>query len=203
MTDPSERPLRPGLDIDACRMSHRRLLAALASLTDGDFGSPSLLPRWSRGHVVTHLANKTKTLVWVYGGPAAGEVRRQFPAGHDHDLAADTGAARSAAELRSDLAQSFELVDAAWDALDDGLWDQPGIVTPGERSMAEIVSRHLRDVEVHHVDLDIGYRVCDWPVRFVEGELAKRLRALPDRADDADLLAWLLGRAPAPDLEPW
>ena len=197
------RPLRPGPDIDACRTSHRRLRAALASLTDDDFRSPSLLPRWSRGHVVTHLANKTKTLVWVFEGPAEGEIRRQFPAGHDHDLAADTGAARSAAELRSDLEHSFELVEGAWDALDDGLWDRQGIVTPGPRTMAEIVGRHLRDVEVHHVDLDIGYRVSDWPLHFVEGELTKRLRALTDRADHADLLAWLLGRAPVPDLEPW
>ena len=69
--------------------------------------------------------------------------------------------------------------------------------------MAEIVTHHLRDVEVHHVDLDLGYRPSDWPAKFVEGELAKRLRALPDRADHADLLAWLLGRAPAPELGPW
>ena len=38
---------------------------------------------------------------------------------------------------------------------------------------------------------------------FVEGELARRLRALPDRADHAELLAWLLDRAPAPRLGPW
>jgi hypothetical protein len=53
------------------------------------------------------------------------------------------------------------------------------------------------------VDLGIGYRVSDWPPIFVERELAKRLPSLPDRADHSDLLAWLLGRATAPDLEPW
>jgi maleylpyruvate isomerase len=195
--------MRPDAAIDACRTSHRRLLPALAPLTDDDFRSPSLLPRWSRGHVVTHLTNKTRTFVWLLGGPAESETRRQFPLGHDHDLAAEAGAARSAAELRSDLSESIGLVEAAWDALDDTLWDRQGIVTPGLRSMAEIVARHLRDVEVHHVDLDIGYQVSDWPSVFVEGELNKRLHALPDRADHADLLAWLLGRAPAPELGPW
>jgi maleylpyruvate isomerase len=203
MTEPSQQELRPGPDIDACRTSHRRLLASLAPLTDADFRSPSLLPRWTRGHVVTHLANKTKTLVWVFDGPAAGEIRRQFPVEQDHDLAADTGAARSASELRSELERSFEFVEAAWDGLGGELWGRQGIVTPGPRTMAEIVGRHLRDVEVHHVDLDIGYRVSDWPPHFVEGELTKRLRALPDRAVHSDLLAWLLGRAPAPDLGPW
>ena len=51
--------------------------------------------------------------------------------------------------------------------------------------MAEIVSHHLRNVEVHHVDLDIldiGYLAADWPEAFVEGELARRLGALADRA---------------------
>jgi maleylpyruvate isomerase len=69
--------------------------------------------------------------------------------------------------------------------------------------MREIVSRHLRDVEVHHVDLDIDYQPTDWPELFVEGELAKRLAGLPDRASHAALLAWLLGRADAPALGPW
>jgi uncharacterized Actinobacterial protein TIGR03083 len=196
--------MRPAPEIEACRTSHRRLLAALAPLTDGDFRSPSLLPRYSRGHVVTHLANKTTSHVLLFGGPAAGEIRQLHPAGYDADLAADTGAGRSAAELRSDLERSFALLEAAWDALDDALWDQQGVMTAGPRTMAEIITHHLRNVEVHHVDLDIGYRVSDWPPIFVEGELAKRLRALPNRTDHADLLAWLLGRARAPELvRPW
>jgi maleylpyruvate isomerase len=66
--------------------------------------------------------------------------------------------------------------------------------------MAEIVAHHLRSVEVHHVDLNIGYQVSQWPATFVEDELAKRLRGLPERADHAELLAWLLDRAPAPRL---
>ncbi|MEO8695079.1 MAG: hypothetical protein ABI658_16245 [Acidimicrobiales bacterium] len=69
--------------------------------------------------------------------------------------------------------------------------------------MVEIAAHHLRNVEVHHVDLDIGYQPRDWPEFFIEAELAKRLRALPDRANHADLLAWLLGRSPAPELGPW
>jgi maleylpyruvate isomerase len=69
--------------------------------------------------------------------------------------------------------------------------------------MAEIVGHHLRNVEVHHLDLDIGYGPEGWPPAFVEAELAKRLRDLPGRTEHANLLAWLLDRAPAPDLGPW
>jgi hypothetical protein len=69
--------------------------------------------------------------------------------------------------------------------------------------MVEIIAHHLRNVEVHHVDLDIDYLASDWPTQFIEGELAKRLRTLPGRTDHADLLAWLLDRARAPDLMAW
>jgi Mycothiol maleylpyruvate isomerase N-terminal domain len=137
--------MEPVDTIDACRTSQRLLLAGLAPLTDDDFRAPSLLPRYSRGHVVTHIAIKSKAHVLIFGGPAA-----------------------------------------------------------GARTMAEIVAHHLRNIEVHHVDLDIGHRTSDRPPILVEGELSKRLRSFPDRADHAEILAWLLGRAPAPELTgPW
>jgi maleylpyruvate isomerase len=132
---------------------------------------------------------------------AAGEVRQLHPEGYDPDLAADRAAAgRPAAELRSDLAQCFELLEATWDSLDETLWDRQGMMAAGLRTMREVVGHHLRNVEVHHVDLDIGHRPSDWPAILVESELSKRLGSFPDRADYAEILAWLLGRAPAPEL---
>ena len=192
--------MKPVAYIEACHASHRKLLADLVPLTDATFRVPSLLPRYSRGHVVTHLANKARAHALLFGGPAAGEIRHLHPDGYDPDLAADAGAGRSAVELCSDMAQSFELLEAAWDALPDTMWDGQGIMMAGPRTMAEIVTHHLRNVEVHHVDLAIGYLASDWPSILVEGELAKRLRTLPERAVHADLLAWLLGRGPAPEL---
>ena len=180
------------------------LLADLAPLNDQDFRAPSLLPRYTRGHVVAHLANKARAHVLVFEGAAAGEVRRLHPEGYDPDLAADLGANRSAAHLLSHLAQCFELLEGTWAALDDSLWDRQGLMMAGPRSMAEIVGHHLRNVEVHHVDLDIGYSPSDWPEIFVERELAKRIRTLPERAEHAEILAWFLGRGPAPALTgPW
>jgi maleylpyruvate isomerase len=194
--------MKPTASIEVCLMSRRRLLEGLAPLDD-DFLAPSLLPRFTRGHVVTHLANKAKAHALLFGGPAVGEIRQLHPVGYDAEAAADSGAGRSAAELRSDLEGSFELLQAAWDALEDRMWDGLGGMAAGPRTMTEIIGRHLRNVEVHHVDLDIGYRVSDWPSVFVEGELTKRIGTLPSRADHADLLAWLLDRARAPDLAPW
>jgi maleylpyruvate isomerase len=196
--------MKPDADVHYCTVAHRALVVALAPLTDDDFRSPSLLPGYSRGHVVTHLANKARAHVWVFGGPSAGEIRQLHPDGYDADRAAADGARRSADELRADLRQSFDLLETTWHGLDDVLWESRGIMTAGPRTMTEIVRHHMRNVEVHHVDLDIGYRPVDWPANFVEGELPKRLRSLLDRADHAELLAWLLGRSSAPELQgPW
>lgn len=195
--------MRPRAEIDACRDSHRRLLADLATLTDAAFREPSRLPGYTRAHVVAHLTNKARAHARLFGGPAAGEIRRLHPVGYDADRAAEAGAGRTAADLCADLAAALDLLDVAWDALDDTMWDRLGNMTAGPRTMAEIVGHHLRNVEVHHVDLDIGYRAADWPSIFVDRELAKRLATLPGRADPAELLAWLLDRAPAPNLAPW
>ena len=195
--------MEPAESIEVCRASHERLLSGLAPLMDHDFRGPSLLPRFSRGHLVTHLANKARAHVWVFGGPAVRQVRRLHPAGHDAEAAADAGAGRSAIELRAELASSFDLLETAWLGLDANAWNELGEMTAGPRTMSEIIAHHLRNVEVHHVDLDIGYVASDWPAEFVEGELGRRLSTLPERADSAELLLWLLDRSPAPDLEPW
>jgi maleylpyruvate isomerase len=196
--------VKPIAVIDACRASHRVLLERLAPLTDDDFRAPSLLPRYSRGHVVTHIANKARAHARIFDGAAVGAVRSAHPDGYDPDLAAGLGAARPAAALRSELAQCFELLERAWAELPDALWVRQGTMAAGPRTMVEIAGHHLRNVEVHHVDLDIGHRPSDWPSVLVDHELPKRLRSLPDRADHAEILAWLLGRAPAPELVgPW
>ena len=195
--------MRPHDDIETCRSSHSRLVAAVGSLADDDLRAPSLLPGFSRGHVLAHVINKAHAHARVFGGPPAGEIRQLHPNGHDAKAAAHAGASRSASELRSELERAFEDLDSAWEALDDAHWSHHAVMTAGPRTMVEVVGHHLRNVEVHHVDLDVGYQPSDWPPRFVEAELAKRVRDLTGRADHADLLAWLLHRAPAPALGPW
>ena len=157
-----------------------RLVTGLAPLADHDFRAPSLLPRFTRGHVVTHLANKARAHAWLFGGPAEGEVQRLHPAGYDADGAAYLGAGRSATELRTDLKGSFDLLEAAWIALDARSWNELGGITAGPRNMVEIIVHHLRNVEVHHVDLDVGYLASHWPTQFVEGGSPSASTRFPD-----------------------
>jgi maleylpyruvate isomerase len=195
--------MRPEAEIAVCRASHGRLLESVDALTEAQLREASLLPRYSRAHVVAHVTNKAWAHVGLFDAAAIGEVRRIHPEGYDPDLAASAGASGSAGELQSELRGSLAAVEEAWDRLDDDKWDRQALMMAGPRTMAEVIGHHLRNIETHHVDLHIGYLPTDWPGAFVDDELARRLRGLPDRADHPHLLAWLLGRGPAPELRPW
>ena len=75
---------------------------------------------------------------------------------------------------------------------------------------AEVFRREVQEAEAAGFDvvctfdhLGAGYSIVDWPAQFVDTEFTKRLRDLGGRAERAALLAWLLGRGPAPELGPW
>ena len=57
--------------------AHARLVAHLATLTDAQAAQPSLLPGWSIGHVLTHLARNADSHVGML--QAANEGRAAGP----------------------------------------------------------------------------------------------------------------------------
>ena len=55
---------------------------ALTDLSDAVAHGPSLLPGWSVGHVLTHIAAPdADSVVWRLEGAARGELRDQYPGG--------------------------------------------------------------------------------------------------------------------------
>lgn len=193
--------MRPSPILEASLAAHRRLEDALLAVQDEDCRGASLLPGWSRGHVLTHLADKTKHHVWMLEGAVQNQVRR--PDYEHAPVEVEAGAGRSAKELRRDIMLAFAALEQAWNGLPDDSWTRCGVAVPGLRSMADLAGRHLRDVEVHHVDLDIGYGAADWSAAFIDNELPKRLTGLSNRTSPASLLAWLIGRGAPPELGPW
>lgn len=196
--------MRPLEAIETAIVGHAGVLTAAVSLDDDQSAQPSLLPGWSRARVIAHLAHKSWSHVAVFEGAVVGEVRAQYPEGQT-TAEAETKAwsLRTSGELHEVLRDGFAALERSWERLPDDAWLRCGVSSAGERTMTEFVQRHLRDVFVHHVDLGIGYGPHDWPAAFVSTELPKRLRDLPGRAEPHAMLAWLLGRSPAPELTPW
>ncbi len=200
---------RPDADIAGASGAHARLLDALDRLTKASAGDdwatrPSLLPGWTVGHVLTHLARNADSHVRILEAAAAGGHVEQYDGGRKaREAGIEAGAHRSVDELVDDVRSSAARLEGVWASLPDGVWDGHGFNADGDRwPCAALPFHRWREVEVHQVDLGLGASWADWPEDYVVRELPRALATLPDRlADPAArrrLTAWLLGRAPSP-----
>jgi maleylpyruvate isomerase len=150
------------------------LAATAAVVTDAQARAPSLLPGWTRGHVLTHLARNADSLRNLLIWARTGTETPQYASAGERDAGIAAGAGRPAAELRADVeaaaaafaAEAASLRPADWDARVRGLRgpDHPAWYT---------LWRRLTEVEFHHVDLGSGYRPADWPDAFARQGLAR------------------------------
>jgi maleylpyruvate isomerase len=215
MTDSGtgSRTDRPADDeaIAGATAAHRALLRTVSGLTDEQARSACLLPGWTVGHLLTHIARNADSHARMLAAALDGEVVAQYAGGTEQrasDIAA--GADRAAADLVADVDASAAALEAVWLRMTPTAWAGHGRNADGSSWPCVAMPFHRwREVEVHHVDLGLGYTAADWPDDYVRRELATGLRLLPDRLDEAGrraALAWLLGRADFPGelpLTPW
>ncbi|MEU4085145.1 maleylpyruvate isomerase family mycothiol-dependent enzyme [Streptomyces aureus] len=204
-------------DLASVRDATERLLTAAAKLDNAAVAEPSRLPGWSRGHVLAHLSRNADALVNVLEGrpmyASAGtrdaDIERDAPRPLDVQLA----------DLRESAARfaATEAAPADWSRtveLRNGVTD----------SAARVPFRRWVEVDLHHVDLGIGYELEDLPEEFTAREidfLAERFAGHKDvpattldagdgrvrttgggaeggpvevHGPAADLLGWLCGR---------
>lgn len=161
-----------------------QVLQTAARFTEADVRAPSLLPDWSRGHVLTHLARNADggrhLLIWARTGVETPEYQ---------DLATraeeiETGAGRSAAELLADLRESAARFAAEYRAMPLAAWDRTVRWTAGQvHPAARAADARLCEVLVHHVDLGTGYTPAQWPADFVGDMLSRVVASFHGRED--------------------
>ena len=215
--------------IDELVAATDRLLLAVDSMTDEDLRGPSLLPGWTRGHVLSHLARNADAMVNQVTSAVTGEDVPMYAggrAGRDADI--EAGAGRHIGDIRLDLSDSAErLLEAFADFPDEALARQVRWPSGSTAYGWELPYLRLREVEIHHVDLDTGYSPADWSAAFAERTLDQLAPFFRDKrecavgtlvATDADrrwevaasgpelagtrveLVAWLTGRSPGAGL---
>jgi len=165
-TAPGDYSLDAALDEEAGSMD--RLLDTVHGLTDADVRAPSRLPGWSRGHVLTHIARNADGLRNLLTWAATGVETPMYPSKASRDADIEAGAGRSAADLEADVESSGERLLAAFaDFPPEGL-ERP--VRTGSGAVIygwEIPVVRIREIEIHHVDLDVGYTPAHWSPEFV------------------------------------
>jgi maleylpyruvate isomerase len=159
-----------------------RLLRTVGSLGELDIRAPSLLPGWTRAHVIAHVARNAEALANLLRGARTGTPAAAYASQEARDAAIEEGARRPHTVLLPELIDSAGLFRREAFAVPDWAWDEPVRVLSGaEFPAAEVLVRRLVEVEVHHVDLGAGYGWRDWPPAFTELDLGEPMRSY--RAD--------------------
>lgn len=207
----------------------RLFLQQVEGLGDDDLAAPSLLPGWTRQHVVGHVGLNAEALrnlaTWARTGVQTPMYSSPGQRAHDIDAAGQWPVARvramvvaSATGLADDLAG---LPEPQWHAT---------IRTAQGRSVpvTEVPWMRAREVLVHAVDLGTGLTFADLPSGFVRAlaadistklstggrtvsvtEAADQLRVTVTTPTEAAVVvaghawavtAWLAGRADGTDL---
>jgi maleylpyruvate isomerase len=158
-----------------------RYLGALTELSDDDMRAPSLLPGWTRGHVVTHLARNADALCNLVHWAETGDEHYMYESAERRDADIEAGAGRSAHDLRVDASASAGRFIQAINELDVSHEDTLVSKEPlGPTFPArDVATLRLVEVEVHHTDLGIGYTAADWSPDFCALLLT---RVMDDRA---------------------
>jgi maleylpyruvate isomerase len=197
--------------IDVCRTAHRRLVGAIGGLSDEAVTRPSRLPGWTVGHVLTHLARNADGHFRRLEGALRGEEIARYAGGQSQrDQEIEAGALRSGRDLVADVSTSAERLEDVWSRSVIAGWPNRHLLADDNWPTDASPLRRLREVEVHHVDLGLGYTPEDWPEEYVRWELPlvleRLLQRIPDPSSRRRLLAWLIGRADQPghlEFDPW
>jgi maleylpyruvate isomerase len=188
--------------------SHDKVESALAALTDELARKPSLLPGWSRGHVVTHISRNADALNRLTLGVLTGKPQEMYPGGPDaRNAAIEEGADRPASLLAADFRFAGSRTIDSLKKLNHDVLDTP-VNWRKPITARDLPMLRWRELEVHHVDLGLGYTPADWSDQFVQETLETELPALAEFAPgvnkphlpEAELLAWLVGRPTRDDL---
>jgi maleylpyruvate isomerase len=171
--DAAQRQLTDQID-----QATQRLLDRARVITEADLRAPSLLPGWTRAHVLAHLARGADAMRNLLVGVRSGQDRPAYISAEARQADIEYGAGRPAKELMADLADSAMAWRTMVRQLPDDKWQVPVRILDSARfPAAQLLIRQLVEVELHHCDLGADYGPADWPAAFADTELAEPMRS--------------------------
>jgi maleylpyruvate isomerase len=209
-------------ELDSLHHSDQRLLRTVDSQSPEQWRQPSLLPDWTRAHVVAHLTLNAEGFAGALDGLAGEEHVPIYPSNEARDAGIEELSRAGNDEIRERLFAATQHLRDVMNGLTAEQWDDTvnrlpeGPVWPA----SSLVEARQREVEIHHADLGLDYTHRDWPSDFavdlldhVAGSQDFALRASDfgrtwsTGADSpvvngtaADLGWWLIGRGAGDDL---
>ena len=201
-------------------LAQDRFAGTLSALTDAEIREPSVLPGWTRGHVIAHVARSAEAIVRLIDGVLTHRPAEAYPGGPAvREAEIELGARSSVNELMDEVYETNIQVVHAFARMTAPTWGRQVQFPTGAYPASRCAWARWREVEIHHVDLGLDvYTIESWPEEFVACHLPHELTKLPHRlapgtavqvgasrfgagevvaaidGPDPAVLAWLLGR---------
>lgn len=165
---PADLPAPIAAQLAALHDSDRRLVRTVDSLTEEEWRAPSLLPDWTRAHVIAHLALNAEGFAGALEGIDQGIDVPIYPSEAARDTEIVALAQRETAEVRERLFAATTRFREAVEALIGSQWDRSVLRLPEGPAWpaADLPSTRRREVEIHHADLGTTYTHLEWPTDF-------------------------------------
>lgn len=213
-------------ELATVRLGTAFFLRALNRVSDHALDGDSLLPGWSRRHVVAHVGYNARAIARLVDWAATGVETPMYASTTARAQEIDLGATLPPEALRNLVEHSAIDLDVRWRDLPDERWAERVRTAQGrEVPAAETVWMRNREVWLHAVDLDSGARLDQIPAEVLSrliGDVHQMWAARGDgptshlQATDADsvwgavdqaelslhgtladLAGWATGRLPA------
>jgi maleylpyruvate isomerase len=166
----------------------------LNELTDAELDGGSLLPGWTRRHIVAHVGYNARAIARLIEWAATGVETPMYssPEARNHEI--EFGATLSPIALRHLFDHSAVHLNVEWRDLPADAWHHKvktaqGRIVPAE----ETVWMRTREVWMHAVDLNNGATFSDIPAPALERLLEDITGAWKTRGTDAGLLVKVTG----------
>ena len=207
--------------VEGLAASHQLLLGRLGGLTDDMVARPSLLPEWTVGHVLAHIAHQGDSISRLFRAAELGEMVDQYEGGFAARVAAiERDASLSADEHVTGVRRSIYALEGAIASAREGWYGSARMVSGIEVPVTDLPLRRWREVEVHMGDLGLAELQCvgpdSWSLDYVRHDLSVMtmqwksrgsmgLTDLPSQIrtqSPAVRLGWLMGRVTIDGLAP-
>jgi maleylpyruvate isomerase len=174
----------------------RRFDLEVRRLDDHALAEPSMLPSWSRAHVVAHVARNADALDNLLTWARTGIETPMYADDDQREAEIDATALLLADELRSELEHAARRFATSVASLPVSAWNAEVRTRSGRTIPArEVLWMRCREVWVHAVDLASGTSFADFPPELLRALLSELAGTFTTRRDcDAmDLIASDLG----------
>lgn len=166
----------------------------LNELADTELDSGSLLPGWTRRHIVAHVGYNARAIARLIEWAATGVETPMYPSPEARNHEIEFGATLSPIALRNLFDHSAVHLNVEWRDLPADAWHHKvktaqGRIVPAE----ETVWMRTREVWMHAVDLNNGATFSDIPAPVLERLLEDITGAWKTRGTDVGLLVKVTG----------